>query len=139
MTFISTYFTILQLIRLALHCQAGGVLDPAANLKISDFTGADGAKKVLGAMGGIVAPTKKKGREKDTEKQPKEAVEGVPIVFQIWVTSVWFTIDGFHPVSKALQVAEESPLSKAQALLNKVFKELNHCRSHVLFYVVYIR
>lgn len=77
MTFVSTYFTTDILIRLALNCQGGGVLDPAANLKISDFTGADGAKKVLGAMGGIAAPKKKK--EKD-EKTPEEAVEGFPIV-----------------------------------------------------------
>ena len=79
MTFVSIYFTTdIQLIRLALNCQGGGVLDPAANLKISDFTGADGAKKVLGAMGGIAAPKKTK-KEKD-EKTPKEAVEGFPIV-----------------------------------------------------------
>ena len=60
----------------ALHCQAGGVLDPGANLKISDFTGNDGAKKALAAMGSsVVAPKKGKDKKEDKDKEPKEATE----------------------------------------------------------------
>ena len=37
----------------ALVCQAGGVLDPNAQLKLSDFTGKGGCDKLASAMGAL--------------------------------------------------------------------------------------
>lgn len=55
-------------IKSVLWCQGGGVLDPAANLKIADLTGKAGAEKAVQAMGSMGNVTKKPKKGGDKEK-----------------------------------------------------------------------
>lgn len=56
-------------IKSVMWCQGGGVLDPAASLKIADLTGKAGAEKAVEAMGSMGSGTKKKRRGKDQENE----------------------------------------------------------------------
>lgn len=42
-----------------------------------------------------------------------------------------YYISQLRIVLTPVQVQPEEPLTKAQALLNRVFKEVNECRTHV--------
>ena len=99
--------------------QGGGVLDPAANLKICDFDGAAFMNKATGTGG---KANGKPPKDPEKEKEPKRASS----LQAFRVLRVRLLPSG--SICFVAQVLPETPLSKAQAQLSKILKNVNECR-----------
>ena len=107
-------------------------MDGKQHLQLGDKMGAEGVKRMLENAGGAFGQeNKKKKRKGEKETNSTNPTEAKQAFLGEWYLS--FFLNNLSPYPYAplhcvLQVVPETPLERAQALLQKVLKEANSCR-----------